>query len=84
MTFEVITIRGEAYLTLDALANCYEVEVSFLVAVYEVGLLGRGERVADTFAVATTNLDRLARILQLHRQQGLDVSGIASFLELAP
>jgi hypothetical protein len=74
-----IVIRGETWFTLETVARCYEIEVGFLEEVYEQGLLGRGERVGASLAVAAEMLDRVARILRLHRQ-GVDVAGIALLL----
>ena len=76
MRREVITIRGRRYVTLEAVADCYQVEASWLEEVYEVGLLGPGERVEDSIAVQTLMLDRVGRILRLHRQAGLNLAGI--------
>lgn len=75
-----ISIRGEAYLTLETVASCYEVEVEWVEEVYEHGLIGRGERVGDSTAVAAEMLDRVARILQLSRQLGINLEGIAALL----
>jgi hypothetical protein len=80
MSRETIVIRGEVYLTLEALADCYRVEVAWLHEVYELGLLGDGERVGATTVVSATMLDRTARILRLHLQQGVDLMGILGLL----
>jgi hypothetical protein len=78
VTARVLVIRGQAYLTLETMATCYAVEVAWIEEVYEHGLLGRGEEIEGSIAVAAVMLDRFARILQLHRQQGINVAGISS------
>jgi hypothetical protein len=80
VSHEVIRIRGRVYITLETVAACYRVRVAWLHEVYETGLLGRGERVAGSTAIAAETLDRVGRILQLHRQQGLELSGILGLL----
>ncbi len=77
-----LVIHGQVYLTLETLASCYEVEVVWIEEVYEHGLLGRGEAIEGSIAVAAAMLDRFARILQLHRQQGINVAGIATLFAL--
>lgn len=75
-----VVIRGRTYVTLEAVAECYRVEVSWVREVYEYGLLGSGESVRDTTAVAAEMLGRAADILRLHRQQGINLEGIARLL----
>lgn len=81
MTGRTITIRGEAYLTLETVAECYRVEITWLEEVYALGLLGRGERVEGTTAIAAAMLDRMSRIVRWNRQLGVDLSGILALLE---
>jgi len=80
MTRATITIRGELYVTLEAVASCYQVEVAWVEEAYELGLLGRGERVSGATAVEAAMLDRVGRILRLHRQQGVNLPGIVMLL----
>jgi len=75
-----LTIRGRTYVTLETVAECYRVEVAWVREVYEYGLLGTGEPVRDTTAVAAEMLERAAVILRLHRQQGINLEGIARLL----
>jgi hypothetical protein len=72
------TIRGELWVTLEAAADCYEVEVTWVREVYELGLLGPGEQVGSSTAIAAMELDHLARALRLHRQQGLELTAIVA------
>ena len=75
-----LVIRGETYLTLEIVAECYRVERSWLEEVYELGLLGEGERSEQGVAITARKLDRVAEILQLHFHHGVDLSGIAVIL----
>ncbi|MCB9899527.1 MAG: hypothetical protein H6825_16090 [Planctomycetes bacterium] len=80
MTRGTIVVAGELFVTLDAVAHCYEVEVAWLLEVHEHGLLGRTAHAGDALVLAVDALDRLARVLRLHRQLGLDLAGIALIL----
>lgn len=80
MKREVLSIRGETYLTLETVARCYEVEVTWVEECYDLGLLGPGERVGEATAVAAAMLDQVARILRLHRQLDINLAGIATLL----
>jgi hypothetical protein len=72
-----IEIRGELHLTLEAVAECYRVEVAWLREVHGFGLLGPGASAGDSTAIPARQLDRVARIVRLHFHHGLDLSGIA-------
>ena len=76
----VVTIRGERYITLDAAAECYECEVTWVQQVYSFGLLGPGEQVGAGIAIRTSMLERLARIVALCRYQGLELDAAAAIL----
>ncbi len=77
----VVTIRGERWITLEEVAECYRVEVTWVEDVYEHGLLGRGEHVGESIAVAVAMLERVARVLQLERRCGVNLAGIVLLLE---
>lgn len=85
MKLETIRIRGRAWLTLEAVATCYEVEVTFVQEIVELGLLGpsepAGSAVESTTAIEVAMLDRLGTIVRLHRQQGINPAGIARIFE---
>lgn len=80
MTRGVVSIRGELYLTLETVAECYRVEAVWLREVYETGLLGPGEELGDSIAIAASMLDRMGDILRLHQQQGINLAGILILL----
>ncbi len=81
MTVARVVIRGESYWTLEAVAESYQCEVTWLRTVYDYGLLGRGERLEGSVAVHVRQLDRVATILRLHVYQGLELSAVRLLLE---
>lgn len=76
-----IEIRGETFLTLSTVAECFHVQVTWLRDVHDAGLLGPAERVGDELAIPTSALDRVAAIQRLHRHYGLELDVIAVVLE---
>ncbi len=76
-----IVIRGHRYLSVRAVAECYEVEESWVIRIYEAGLLGEGERVEEELAISIGMLDRVAAIRRLHRHLGLSLETIAVWLD---
>jgi hypothetical protein len=75
-----VTIRGERYVTLPDVAATFEVELTWVQEVYDFGLLGPGEAVGETIAIASRLLDRVAAIRRLNRVQGVNLAGIAVIL----
>jgi hypothetical protein len=75
-----VTIRGETFLTLETVAECYEIELQWVERIYRLGLLGRGEDVEGHAAIASTMLERVAEILRLCRHQGVDPTLVGLFL----
>lgn len=67
-----VTIRGETYLTLDIVAECYECEIEWVERIYHLGLLGSGETVEGRTAIQARMLERLAEIVRLCRYHGID------------
>jgi hypothetical protein len=76
----IVTIRGEPYVTLQDVAESFEFELSWVQEVYEFGLLGPGETVGDTIAIASRLLDRVAAIRRLNRVLGVNLAGVALVL----
>ena len=75
-----IRIEGEIYLTAETVAHCFDVEVRWVEDVHALGLVGRGAHVEDSLAIASVMLDRLAAVLRLQRQQGVNLEGVLSLL----
>jgi len=67
-----MTIRGETYLTLDVVAECYECEVTWVEEIYALGLLGKGEHVEGVLAIPSRMLERVAHIRRLCHYHGID------------
>jgi hypothetical protein len=67
-----VVIREETYLTLDLVAECYEVEVEWVEGVYRLGLLGAGEQVEGRPAIPSRMLERVAQLRGLCHYHGLD------------
>jgi hypothetical protein len=67
-----IVIHDETYLTLDAVAECYECEIEWIERIYALGLLGRGEQVEGRTAIPSRMLERVAQIRRLCHHHGID------------
>lgn len=76
-----IVIRGERYVTLAAVAESFEIELTWVQEVYDFGLLGQGETVGGSVAIAARLLDRVAAIRRMNRVQGVNLAGIALLLD---
>jgi len=79
---ERIVIDGEVFLSLTTVATCFHVEVSFVEEVYGMGLLGPGRQKSGIVLVEACQLDRFARIVQLHRYHGVELDAVAVLLRL--
>jgi hypothetical protein len=76
-----VTIRNESYLTLDAIAECYECEVEWVEVVYRLGLLGRGEDIEGHPAIPARMLDRVSVLRRLCHHHGVDPMVVELLLE---
>ena len=76
----LVTIRGEHYVTLQDVAESFEFELAWVQEVYEFGLLGPGESVGGSIAIASRLLDRVAAIRRLNRVLGVNLAGVALIL----
>ncbi len=73
--------RGDRYLTLTVVAECYEVELRWVRDVYDFGLLGEGRLEHGELAISTVMLERVAVIRRLQLQLGINLPGVALQLE---
>ena len=80
MSRACVVIRGEQYIVLSAAAECFSLEVGVLQEACELGLLGAGEQVDDSLAIAAAMLDRVALIRRLLVHEGINLVGIARIL----
>ena len=76
MSIETIRIEGRLYLSLEVVAELYEVKTVLLQKAYECGLLGTGIDHERTLCIAAIELDRVATIVRLHETIGLDLEAI--------
>lgn len=72
MSRATFTIRGETYLTLDVVAECYDCELAWVQQIFRLGLLGVGEDVEGLLAIPSRMLDRVAEIRRLCHYHGVD------------
>jgi hypothetical protein len=82
----VVTVRveGRLYLSLEVVAELYEVKSVLLRQAYERGLLGAGIDRERTLCIAAVELDRVATIVRLHQTIGLDLEAIGERLAQWP
>jgi hypothetical protein len=81
MTDVRITLRGESWIRLDVVADCYACEVSLVESVVRLGMLGPTEREGPALFVRTATLDRVATILRLHLHHELDLTSVSALLD---
>lgn len=80
---ERVYVNGELFLSLEVVAELYEVKVLWLRQVHDFGLLGMGAELESGNGprIAAVELDRVATIVRLHRGLGLDLETIALALD---
>jgi hypothetical protein len=77
-----VRIEGESYITLEGIAECFECERTWVIEVYEHGLLGSGTRYEGAMVVPTSTLERVAEIRRLHVYHGVALSAVAALLRV--
>ncbi len=77
MKQQPLYVEGELYLSLETVAEVYQVKVVWLQEVYDIGLLGVGVGSTSGICVAAVQLDRIATVVRMHRVLGLNVEAIA-------
>lgn len=75
-----VYIEGELYLTVETVAEIYQVRTVWLREVCEYGLLG-GVVSETRLCIAAVKLDRVAAIVRLGQNWGLDLETIALVLD---
>jgi len=75
-----VYIEGELYLTVETVAELYQVRTVWLREVCEIGLLG-GVVTETRLCIAAVELDRVAAIVRLGQNWGLDLETIALVLD---
>lgn len=72
---EFFHVGGVRWVTVDAVARCYTVEVQWVREVVSAGLLESLER-SGTVAIPAHQLERVAKIVQLHFHLGVELRAI--------
>ena len=72
MTRATLTIRGETYVSLETVAECYECELTWVQEIFALGLLGAGTSVEGLVLVPSFMLERVAAIRRLCHYHGID------------
>lgn len=80
MSARRVYIEGELYLTVETVAEIYQVRAVWLREVCDHGLLGGVVSETD-LCIAAIQLDRVAAIVRLGQGWGLDLETIALVLE---
>ncbi len=80
MSVETVRFEGRLYLSIEVVAELYEVKSVLLRNAYESGLLGTGIDHERTLCIAAVELDRVATIVRLHETFGLDLKAITKRL----
>ena len=81
MSSDRLYVEGELYLSLETIAEIYEVQVVWLREVYESGLLGSGVNSGSTVCIGAVRMDRVATVVRMYDVLGLDIESIALALE---
>ena len=69
-------VEGELHISLEVIAEVYGVQSAWLHDVYKVGLLGSGVDSKAGICIAAFKFDRVATIVRMHQQLGLDLDAI--------
>jgi len=81
MSRQTVVIRGEAYLTIETVAECFEVKATWVEQVFHHGLLGSGEQRDGVLYIQAVMLDRMAEIRRLNTLLDEDLNAIVLFFE---
>jgi len=74
-------VRGELYLSLETVADCYSIEVAWLEECAAFGLFELASLDEHTRALSGAALERVAEILRLRASSGLELPALALWLE---
>ncbi len=81
MNAKPLYVDGRLYLTLEVVADMYQLRAAWLHEAYEFGLLGVCVVHDARLCLASTDLDRVATLVRLHRGLELDLPMIALMLD---
>ena len=80
MTQDYFVIDGVRWVTVDAIARCYTVKIEWVREVVELGLVDTGVEREGTITIRASELERVAKIVQLHFYQGIELSSVRVLL----
>lgn len=76
MNTDPFELDGDWYVTIEAAALCYRVDIAFIEEVVAIGLIGPCTTHDALRALRLVELDRLAAIVRWHRHVGLDLDTV--------
>jgi curved DNA-binding protein CbpA len=76
MNSDPFELDGDWYVSIEAAATCYRVDVTFVEEIVAVGLVGPCVTHVSVRALRLDALDRLAAIVRWHRHVGLDLDAV--------
>ena len=78
------SIGGELFLSLRTVARTFHVETLVLERAYECGLLGEGVQREAVVMLRAVELDRVATVVRLHVELGVDLETLEWMLGPPP
>ncbi len=81
MTDDKLYVANDLYLSVEIVAQIFEVESLWLLQVCESGLLDNSVQSAPKLHIAAIQMDRVATIVRLHTVLGLEIEAIALALD---
>jgi hypothetical protein len=78
---DCFVVEGVRYVTVEATARCYTVQVEWVRQVVRLGLIETFVEGQDTLAIAATELERMAKIVQLHFHLGVELASLHALLD---
>jgi hypothetical protein len=80
MSRTTIVLEGRSWITIEAISECYECDVSWVREACDYGLFGTVRAYAGTLVLRVTVLDQVARVVRLNRYEGLGFETIVALL----
>ncbi|MCB9916071.1 MAG: hypothetical protein H6828_13155 [Planctomycetes bacterium] len=78
---ERVTLHGEGYLTIEAIAECFHVDVAVVRESYELGLFGEVAESEGRVVLHVRELERVATIVRWHVHLGVELTSVALLLD---
>lgn len=74
------TDREPEWIAIEIVAQCYGVDIAWLMRVAELGVLHRVEHHGDRLQIAAAEMDRIAAVVRWHRHLDVDLETVAVML----